>query len=1685
MKKVLSLMLCLALMMTISPITGLDLSDKASAEGVFSTAVSNVVTLTDDGVEHNAQLTPWDGKAAEIAPETTMIDGEVYYMIEDAADLAWYSNKVNKGNSSSNSTNRESNAILVNDIDLNGHNWYNYRIGQSWYFAGTFDGQGHTIHNLYIESSSIGSGGFFGSIGISGKAATIKNVNFENAKVVSAYTGGYGYITTEMTSVVCGYMTAKDSLIENVSVSGKITVKSSSNSIIGAGSIVGLCKKGTIKNCYSDVDFELANAKNLRPEYFSGSSEIYGIGGIVGVWAVTSTADPKVVEGTLTQCGYEGTINAPQNSRVGGIIGNLSTYRYFSFNRCYSTGNIIGYRQVGGIVGWAYDGVSVYHSPLYVYSAANVTAKTAEKSYAAGIANGYRGDSLTYPMAFMGDVKVDATVDGVKAPEFNNYCGLLFTTNAAADKGFWERLYITYIPRYYGNNVEKHIISHNGTAVKTAANVTACTENDFKSGRVFELLDKSGKAQEFTRVEGLNNSLLVHKWYAEAPITAANTYYVDNSSIELVFDTTGYAEFKITPVDGEVVVTIDDDVKTISEEGEYSFKVDNVETTMWIDGKAFVEKDVTEFKEATKLTDLIPTQIRVSFQDTQARDVVLALFKNNIFEKIVLNKEAQPEIINGESIVSAVIDLAGRNLAEYTLKAFLWESNTATPIEDSVYIGKTMGTVATDAEKAQAVSVVAQSYLDRGENIQYDNAVIAEDGYTRYEFGKSPEAYTSQMTGYVNSISFCYDVYKEALGIELPKTFEGLTTTQKIKVADASSLDVDDFENVVKPGDILVFGTESDNIAMIYTGDALVYSSGESYSVSYGEESYEADGAIAKIAVEDVCGGAYGDAVVVRPFNIQEDIIIPEKTICRVQNLQGIVVEKTSSHNAGVTAELGDEITYTFTIENKNDHETEVAINDVVPKYTELVSGCYDVDGSRLRWNVPVGAGDIETVSYTVKITSDSRYDGKTIESNSAKVSGVEVPCGNIKIGRTFKAGDISNLVSGIHAISHSQYPGVSLAKMIYTVSFSKSFTMAGTPAEILHQIYVEGSGDNEDTGIGGEDVPETVVNFLNMVVPTMYGGRKVGSSAETMIGSPRATTLDRENLIAGDFLLTQKNSSDDGKIYIYNGEKLVELSYGAYNVDDTDALLESLYTYDRFIVLRPSVSLNTFIHFEEDVEQELTPEQEAVVETAKSYLLRGTTLQYDDTRITASYDSTDEYRWQLKVNAPEDATSNEWAYSNCAAFTNDVYYFGLGFDVKTWSTDAYHQNSPASRVVYSFSKTGNETEAEKAAIQEEVLNVLQPGDVINIKRENNSGHAMLYVGNERIIHSSGSSFNYSTPAETYEATIRYRQVRDLFAEGDTSHIFGVVRDLDIIRPLNDFKGTIPQKTKNRIANMRGIRAEKLSSHTSSMTVNPGDEMTFTFSVYNANDEAVTLDVKDVIPSNTEYISGAEKVDGNNVSWNITVMPEETVDVSYKVRVKATATEGTYVACSKGSVGGVTVKCPDVKIGKTLTKTEQTNIAQTIESLKNSDLSGINLANTVYKNAFGTDVFTDYDENGSLTNDDVLNATFETTTLRPEYYVVNGDTEYGQMLAHPLFGGRYYYSKRWDNIRTRLPRKQHLITGDILVEYDGSTTKLYIFDGENLRDLNNNMAVTDTNKEFVKAMASNRFAVLRPSLVMD
>ena len=66
-------------------------------------------------------------------------------------------------------------------------------------------------------------------------------------------------------------------------------------------------------------------------------------------------------------------------------------------------------------------------------------------------------------------------------------------------------------------------------------------------------------------------------------------------------------------------------------------------------------------------------------------------------------------------------------------------------------------------------------------------------------------------------------------------------------------------------------------------------------------------------------------------------------------------------------------------------------------------------------------------------------------------------------------------------------------------------------------------------------------------------------------------------------------------------------------------------------------------------------PYQEALVTYAEAMLARRTYVQYDDSRLVPGTDPAI-YRWQRQTMAAEDYTSQLIGYTNCAAFTHDVY---------------------------------------------------------------------------------------------------------------------------------------------------------------------------------------------------------------------------------------------------------------------------------------------------------------------------------------------------------------------------------------------------------------------------------------------
>ena len=175
-------------------------------------SISVVLRPTDE--------TTWDGKTKT---EPALVDG--VYEISTAAQLAWFAQQVNAG------TGAKYSARLTRDISLNSYSWTPIGISSSKTFKGSFDGNGHMVTDLYINSTN-NYQGLFGNI----SAASIKNLGVTGTvtAIDKSYIGGLVGYAAGAYSI--------DGCFNAAHVTGKQTVAG----IAGSGA-----KTGTIKNCYN------------------------------------------------------------------------------------------------------------------------------------------------------------------------------------------------------------------------------------------------------------------------------------------------------------------------------------------------------------------------------------------------------------------------------------------------------------------------------------------------------------------------------------------------------------------------------------------------------------------------------------------------------------------------------------------------------------------------------------------------------------------------------------------------------------------------------------------------------------------------------------------------------------------------------------------------------------------------------------------------------------------------------------------------------------------------------------------------------------------------------------------------------------------------------------------------------------------------------------------------------------------------------------------------------------------------------------------------------------------------------------------------------------------------------------------------------------------------------------------
>ncbi len=273
------------------------------------------------------------------------------YYIYTAKGLAYFAYSVNNGMTYSSST-----VYLCTDINLNNEEWT--PMGTTYGFYGTFDGQGHTIYNMRISSTS-GNVGFFSSV----NSATIKNLSLENV-CISSGTNNIGGLV--------GY--AQNSVIENCSVSGKISVSSAS----AVGGLVGNFVGTTTGNnsTYNVANSEDANNVIKSSRNLATISGQGYIGGLVGY-----ASNGVAILMSYNSGDIERISGASGNTYTGGLVGYANPYSsdyYIYISQSYNAGDIDvdDMYYVGGLV--------AYVSTISSSSSSNATYFLIEESFNRG-----------------------------------------------------------------------------------------------------------------------------------------------------------------------------------------------------------------------------------------------------------------------------------------------------------------------------------------------------------------------------------------------------------------------------------------------------------------------------------------------------------------------------------------------------------------------------------------------------------------------------------------------------------------------------------------------------------------------------------------------------------------------------------------------------------------------------------------------------------------------------------------------------------------------------------------------------------------------------------------------------------------------------------------------------------------------------------------------------------------------------------------------------------------------------------------------------------------------------------------------------------------------------------------------------------------------------------------------------
>lgn len=498
---------------------------------------------------------------------------------------------------------------------------------------------------------------------------------------------------------------------------------------------------------------------------------------------------------------------------------------------------------------------------------------------------------------------------------------------------------------------------------------------------------------------------------------------------------------------------------------------------------------------------------------------------------------------------------------------------------------------------------------------------------------------------------------------------------------------------------------------------------------------------------------------------------------------------------------------------------------------------------------------------------------------------------------------------------------------------------------------------------------------------------------------------------------------------------------------------------------------------------------QEIAIQVAYSYLYKRDKITYDQ-------------RYRCEDMSPEDASWQQRMYLDCSSYVDAVYYEAFGYHVLgvpitekgafTSNFAAFAKENAGKRadVIGYWEPNTYTTDAQRQAALNEIISLLQPGDLINYRHgrtSDASGHVMMYIGNDTVIHSTGRTTEYDATDpenkhgdrayldELVWGTVRLMSTSELFTNKSSSRYLmkndssDVMRSVAIIRPLAN--GLTPtEKTLNRMK-IAGLSLEKTVSPGVSASVCPGGEISYVISIDNHSSYTYTnVLFEDVLSEYLTFVSGNTEytTEGQKISKTFDIGPFGSVKFRYTCKVSEEAPAGARIESNGTKVGGVDVFNTVNVVGKYGEDDLDLIASKALEYAQNGSAFAdpVAFAKAIYKETVGDDILA-FDSSAALFDEAFVPYGTSSFTL-------NTESPLADSVVPRMYSGTLV--PRPDDI-IAVYYEHNFMKGDLIFCNTGSKYVVYVYvgDGKLVR-----VSTANTSAETVE----NGNEVFNSSLIM-